>query len=101
MGGDGTFLRAASMVGDKQIPILGVNMGRLGFLADIDANEIENIIQALYEGDFSIETRAAIAVETDGTPLQGYHCALNDVAILKRDVASMISIRATVNGGQR
>ena len=98
MGGDGTFLRAASMVGDKQIPILGVNMGRLGFLADIDANEIENIIQALYEGDFSIETRAAIAVETDGTPLQGYHCALNDVAILKRDVASMISIRATVNG---
>ena len=82
-----------SMGGD-----VGVNMGRLGFLADIDANEIENIIQALYEGDFSIETRAAIAVETDGTPLQGYHCALNDVAILKRDVASMISIRATVNG---
>ena len=91
-------LRASSMVGDKQMPCLGVNMGRLGFLADIDANEIENIIQALYEGDFSIETRAAIAVETDGTPLQGYHCALNDVAILKRDVASMISIRATVNG---
>lgn len=98
LGGDGTFLRAASMVGDKQIPILGVNMGRLGFLADINANEIEYIIQALYEGEYSIETRAAIAVETDGSKLQGYHCALNDVAILKRDNASMISIRATVNG---
>ena len=98
MGGDGTFLRAASMVGEKQIPILGINMGRLGFLADINVNEVEHIIQALYEGDYSIETRAAIAVETDGKPLQGYHCALNDVAILKRDNASMISIRATVNG---
>ncbi len=98
MGGDGTFLRAASVVGDKQIPILGVNMGRLGFLADISANEIEHIVEAIYEGDYSIETRAAIAVETDGTPLKGYHCALNDVAILKRDNASMISIRVSVNG---
>lgn len=98
MGGDGTFLRAASMVGDKQIPILGVNMGRLGFLADISAGEIEHIVDAIYEGDYSIETRAAIAVETDGTPLRGYHCALNDVAILKRDNASMISIRVSVNG---
>ena len=98
MGGDGTFLRAASIVGDKQIPILGINMGRLGFLADISAGEIEQIVRALYEGDYSIETRAAIKVETDGKPLEGYNCALNDVAILKRDNASMISIRVTVNG---
>jgi NAD+ kinase len=98
MGGDGTFLRAASMVGDKQIPILGINMGRLGFLADISASEIEHIIDAIYEGDYSIETRAAISVETEGTPLEGYCCALNDVAVLKRDNASMISIRVTVNG---
>lgn len=98
MGGDGTFLRAASMVGDKQIPILGVNMGRLGFLADISTGEIEHIVESIYEGDYSIETRAAIAVETDGKPLSGYHCALNDVAILKRDNAAMISIRTTVNG---
>jgi NAD+ kinase len=98
MGGDGTFLRAASMVGDKQIPILGVNMGRLGFLADISTGEIEHIVESIYEGDYSIETRAAIAVKTDGTPLSGYHCALNDVAILKRDNAAMISIRTTING---
>ena len=48
MGGDGTFLRAASMVGNKNIPILGVNTGRLGFLADVNALEIEHTINALY-----------------------------------------------------
>ena len=81
MGGDGTFLRAASMVGNKQIPILGVNTGRLGFLADVKAQEIEHTINALYEGDYTVDTRAVIKVETDGQPLKGYCCALNDVAI--------------------
>ena len=98
MGGDGTFLRAASMVGNKQIPILGINTGRLGFLADVNAQEIERTIQALYEGDFSVDSRAVIMVETEGQPLTGYGCALNDVAILKRDNASMITIHTTING---
>ena len=98
MGGDGTFLRAASMVGGKQIPILGINTGRLGFLADVNAQEIERTIQALYEGDYTVDTRAVIQVETEGQPLQGYSCALNDVAILKRDNASMIAIHTTING---
>ena len=98
MGGDGTFLRAASMVGSKQIPILGINTGRLGFLADVTAQEIEHTIQALYEDDYALDTRAVIQVETDGQPLQGYCCALNDVAILKRDNASMITIHTTING---
>ena len=98
MGGDGTFLRTASMVGAKEIPILGVNTGRLGFLADVNAQDIEQTIQALYADDYSIESRAAIFVETDNHSLQGYDCALNDVAILKRDSASMISIRTNING---
>ena len=98
MGGDGTFLRAVSMVGSKETPILGINTGRLGFLADVNAHEIEHIINALYEDDFTLETRAVILVETDGQLLQGYPFALNDVAILKRDSASMISIRANING---
>ena len=98
MGGDGTFLRTASMVGDKQIPIQGVNTGRLGFLADINAQEIERTIEALYAGDYSVETRAVIQLQTSAPLLQGYPCALNDVAILKRDNASMITIHATVNG---
>lgn len=97
MGGDGTFLKAASRVREKMIPIVGVNMGRLGFLADVSPSEIERCVDALYEDDFSIESRALIKVQTDGEPLEGYDCALNDVAILKRDTASMISIRTSVN----
>jgi NAD+ kinase len=98
MGGDCTFLRAASMVGSKQVPILGINTGRLGFLADVTAQEIDHTIQALYEGDYAVETRSVIEVSTSGQKLKGYRCALNDVAILKRDNASMITIHCTVNG---
>ena len=98
MGGDGTFLKAASRVREKMIPIVGVNMGRLGFLADVSPGDIERCVEAIYQDDFAIESRALIKVETDGEPLEGYDCALNDVAILKRDTASMISIRASING---
>ena len=98
MGGDGTFLKAASRVREKQIPILGVNMGRLGFLADVCPEDIERCVDALHKDDFSIESRALIEVSTDGEPLECFNCALNDVAILKRDTASMISIRASING---
>ena len=92
MGGDGTFLKAASRVREKQIPILGVNMGRLGFLADVCPDDIERCVEALYNDDFSIESRALIEVSTDGESFEGFNCALNDVAILKRDTASMISV---------
>ena len=98
MGGDGTFLKAASRVRQKMIPILGINMGRLGFLADVSPSDIEKCLDAIYEEDYSIENRALIQVTTDGEPLEGYNCALNDVAILKRDTASMISIRTSING---
>ena len=98
MGGDGTLLKTASRVRQKQTPTLGVNMGRLGFLADVSADAIDETIDALYRGDYSVEDRALIHVETNGEPIEGYECALNDVAILKRDSASMISIRASING---
>jgi len=98
MGGDGTLLRTASMVRDKQVPIVGVNMGRLGFLADANANDTETMIEALFLGCYSTEQRSLIRVETNGEPITGCECALNDVAILKRDTASMISIRTSING---
>ena len=98
MGGDGTFLKAASRVGAKSIPILGVNVGRLGFLADISPDQFASTIDALYRDDYYLESRALIQVETDGASLGTYHCALNDVAILKRDTASMISIRTSIDG---
>ena len=98
MGGDGTLLETASRVGSKQTPILGVNMGRLGFLADAAAADFEQTLDALYHDDFSLEDRALIRVETNGEPIVGCACALNDVAILKRDTASMISIKTSING---
>lgn len=98
MGGDGTLLHAAALVGDKNIPILGVNMGRLGFLADVVPAEIDDALAALYRGDYIIESHSVISVEADGVPLQGACNALNDIAVLKRDNASMISIHASVNG---
>ena len=97
MGGDGTFLKTAARVGCKDIPILGVNMGRLGFLADISPDDIEQCLEALYSDDYALEPRALIQVEADGAPLGEFNCALNDVAVLKRDTASMISVKANIN----
>ena len=97
MGGDGTFLKTAGRVGRKDIPILGVNMGRLGFLADISPDDIEQCLEALYFDDYALEPRALIQVEADGAPLGEFNCALNDVAVLKRDTASMISVKANIN----
>lgn len=98
MGGDGTFLEAARRVGNKGIPILGVNMGHLGFLADITPDDIGAAIDGIYDGLFQPEERVVIGMEySKGTPV-GYPYALNEVAVLKRDNASMISIRVDVNG---
>jgi len=98
MGGDGTLLKTASLVREKQIPILGVNMGRLGFLADVSASDFLQTLDAIYHDDYAVEDRALISVDSNGEPIDGYPCALNDVAILKRDSASMISIRASIDG---
>ena len=98
MGGDGTFLKAASRVGAKGTPIIGVNMGRLGFLADVLPGEVEAALDSLYAGECQIEEHAVIQVEAEGGVLAGNPFALNDIAVLKRDEASMISIRTQVDG---
>ncbi len=98
MGGDGTFLKAASKVGAKGTPVIGVNMGRLGFLADVLPTEIEAALDSVYSGECLIEDHAVIQVEATGGVLAGSPFALNDIAVLKRDDASMISIRTQVDG---
>ena len=97
MGGDGTFLKAVSRVGDKSIPIIGVNMGRLGFLADVCPNDFRYCLETLYSGDYTVESRTLMEVVADAD-FAGSKYALNDVAILKRDNASMISIPTSING---
>lgn len=98
MGGDGTFLKAACMVGEREIPILGVNKGRLGFLADVLPSEIEDVLEHVLRRDYMIENHTVIKLEADGECVDCCPFALNDIAVLKRDTASMISIKAYVNG---
>lgn len=98
MGGDGTLLETAARVDSKHIPIIGVNIGRLGFLADVNPSEIEQAFENIYKGSYTTHEHSVIQIETengDKEILSPY--ALNDIALLKRDHASMISIRTSIN----
>lgn len=98
IGGDGTFLKAASYVGDKEIPILGINTGRLGFLADISPNQMEEAFNEIYQGMYLAEPRRVLKLTCNGQVLKGNPYGLNEIAILKRDSSSMITIHAYING---
>ena len=97
-GGDGTFLRTASRVGSKPIPVLGINAGRLGFLTASSNENIDEIIGRIHDGDYDIEQRTLIQASTNGTELKSYPFALNEIAIMKHDSSSMITLKATING---
>ncbi|MDL2291813.1 NAD kinase [Bacteroides sp. OttesenSCG-928-F21] len=98
IGGDGTFLKAANRVGRKNIPILGINTGRLGFLADVAPEEIEAAIHAIHHDHYKVEERTVLFLESGDKRLQASPYALNEVAILKRDSSSMITVRTSING---
>lgn len=98
IGGDGTFLKAASRVGKKDIPILGINTGRLGFLADISPKEMEETFDEIYNNHYKIEERSVLQLKCNDKHLMESPYALNEIAVLKRDSSSMISIHAAING---
>lgn len=98
VGGDGTFLRTALKVGKKDIPIFGINAGRLGFLADVGDAELEIALEDILYGKYRIEKRSLLNLSTENKCFSGFNCALNEIAILKQDTASMITIHAIVNG---
>ena len=98
IGGDGTFLKAASRVGNRNIPILGINTGRLGFLADVSPEDMEETFDDIYNHNYKVEDRSVLQVCCDGQELKGYPYGLNEIAILKRDSSSMIAIHAAING---
>ena len=98
IGGDGTFLKAASRVGSRNIPILGINTGRLGFLADVSPEEMEDTFNDIYSNNYRIEDRSVLQVSCKEQELKGYPFGLNEIAVLKRDSSSMISIHTAING---
>ena len=114
LGGDGTLLATANRIGNRQIPILGINLGRLGFLTDVQAHELDNLDDIILNHKYKIEDRMVLRAEIyysspvlGGVPKGGGgqtpHTSLtefshNEIAVLKQDLSSMISIDVTLNG---
>ena len=99
MGGDGTFLRTAAAIGDRGIPILGINTGHLGFLADVTPERIPEALEMIYQGRSVVESHSVISVSCNNDhPLRTFPYALNEVALLKHDNSSLINIRTEING---
>ncbi len=99
IGGDGTFLDAVTLVQDSGIPLVGVNSGRLGFMADIAQDEIPAAISDIFEGNFSIEERTLLKVQTQDNGLfKDFNYGLNEFTVHKKDSASMITIHTYIDG---
>lgn len=100
-GGDGTLLRTASRIGRKEIPILGINAGRLGFLTTTSNEDIDYVIDKIHKGEYEIEKNTIIEAVTNGDTLKNYPFALNEIAVMKHDSSSMITLEVTLNDEER
>lgn len=98
LGGDGTFLDTLLYVKDSEIPVMGINMGRLGFLSNIQSEKAELAIKDLINGHFSIQNRGLIELDSNKDCFPEGNIALNDFTIHKRDNTSMITIKTFLNG---
>ena len=96
IGGDGTFLDAVSIVQNYGIPIVGINTGRLGFLADISPEDIGESLSAIFKGQYKVEHRTLVELDLVNSVWEGFACALNEVSIQKR-YSSMITIHTYLN----
>lgn len=98
LGGDGTILHAVTEVRDSNVPILGINIGRLGFLASIERDYIKEAIHLLKKGMYSYDERTLLYLESSSPLFGDMRFALNDLTLLKRDTSSMIIIHVYING---
>lgn len=98
LGGDGTILGATCIIRDLEIPIVGINLGRLGFLAAVERKNIETAMEKVAEGQYTIEERSMLCLESDPRVFGHVNFALNDFTIHKRDTSSMVSIHTYING---
>ena len=99
IGGDGTILKAVTLVRDLNIPILGINTGRLGFLATVQKTQIKEAIEALVQNNYSVKERELLSVKTnnDSSDFKGLNFALNEVAVNRKDSTAMIVINAYID----
>lgn len=98
IGGDGTFLSTLNFIKDSGIPVLGINTGRLGFLANVAQTEIDMAIDALMEKKFHIEKRILISVEQPSNLFEDFSYGLNEFTISKKNALSMITTHTYING---
>jgi NAD+ kinase len=98
LGGDGTILNAATLIKDSNVPVLGINLGRLGYLADVEKSVLKDSIVALQKGLYRLEDRTLLYLESSHFLFGDSSFALNDFTILKRDTSSMITIHTYING---
>lgn len=94
LGGDGTILGTVDIVRDSGIPVIGINFGRLGFLASVNKNNISAAIQSLVNQQFTLDKRTLLQIESDPVVFKDQNTALNDITIHKRDDAAMITVHA-------
>lgn len=97
-GGDGTMLDAICFVGSSNIPLIGVNLGRLGFLAVITVEEVEEAIISLVRGSYTLEKRSLVHLDSSIPLFDGSPYALNEFTIHRQDTSSMIKIHTYLNG---
>lgn len=99
IGGDGTILRAATYIRNSKIPILGVNAGRLGFLAKVQKENIESFLQIVLEKKYTISERTLLSLENDPSyPEIEINFAMNEISVSRKDTTSMITIETYLNG---
>ena len=97
IGGDGTLLNAISYVRDSNIPILGINTGRLGFISSVAPDQIEQAINDVLNNNYKTNKRTLLSLKTSNNLFKNKNFALNEVAVLKKDTSSMIKIDAYVD----
>ncbi len=100
IGGDGTILRAVTLVRDLDIPMVGINTGRLGFLATIQHDEIEDAIKSIIEKDYNISERTllSISVSEPNKEIESCNFALNEIAVSRKNTTSMITVETELDG---
>jgi NAD+ kinase len=97
IGGDGTMLDAITLIRDSGIPLMGINLGRMGFLSSISKEEIGQAVNALIRGDYTLEKRALLSVETPQHLFGDMNYALNELTVNKKDTGSMILVHVYID----
>src|SRR5690606_20098996 len=94
VGGDGTFLHSVLNIRNFEIPVIGVNSGRLGFLADISEDQVQNALTNIFNHNYTILERSMLQVDFSGKENLEFNFALNEMTVLKTDTSSIINIYA-------